>query len=61
MVLLDYVEDKSKKLLTKIKTIKSVASVQVLLSKKSPVFLTPPTTWLEPPPNEEDNPPPLGF
>src|SRR6056297_571057 len=37
------------------------ANVHVLLSKKSPVFLTPPTTWLPPPPNEEDSPPPFGF
>ena len=41
---------------SKIKTSSKVANAQVLLSKKSDVFLTPPTCWLPPPPNEEDNP-----
>ena len=31
---------------SKIRTTNMVANVQVLLSKKSPVFFTPPTTWL---------------
>ena len=36
------------------------ANIQVLLSKKSVVFLTPPICC-ESPPNEDDNPPPFGF
>ena len=43
----------------KISAIKIVANVQVLLSKKSEVFCTPPIC-VEPP-NEEERPPPLGF
>src|SRR5690606_25854189 len=45
----------------KMRTTNIVPNVQVLLSKKSPVFLTPPTIWVPPPPKEDDNPPPLGF
>ncbi len=47
------------KLESKMSTINTVANVQVLLSKKSVVFCTPPNIWE--PPMEEDNPPPLGF
>ncbi len=46
---------------SKIKANKSVAKAQVLLSKKSVVFLTPPNCWVPPPPKDEDNPPPFGF
>src|SRR5690606_22719956 len=46
---------------TKIRTINKVANVQVLLSKKSPVFFTPPIICEPPPPKEDDRPPPLGF
>ena len=35
-------------------------SIQVVLSRKSVVFLTPPICWVSPP-KEEDNPPPFGF
>jgi hypothetical protein len=47
------------KLESKINTIKTVAKVQVLLSKKSVVFCTPPNICV--PLIVEDNPPPLGF
>ena len=39
----------------------TVASVHVLLSKKSVVFLTPPNCCVPPPPKDEDKPPPFGF
>ncbi len=43
-------------------TNKAMANVQVLLSKKSVVFLTPPNICgLSPPPKAEPNTPPLGF
>src|SRR5690606_22110164 len=46
---------------SRIKTSSNVARVHVLLSKKSVVFLTPPSCWPPPPPNEDESPPPLGF
>ena len=45
----------------KINANKSVAKAQVLLSKKSPVFLTPPNCCVPPPPNDDDNPPPVSY
>jgi hypothetical protein len=42
-----------------INAIRIVASVQVLLSKKSVVFCTPPSIWE--PLIADDNPPPFGF
>ena len=47
------------KLDNRINKIKIVAKVQVLLSKKSVVFCTPPIIC--DPPNDDDKPPPLGF
>ena len=47
------------KLESKISTINIAANVQVLLSKKSVVFCTPPICV--DPPNDEESPPPLGF
>ena len=44
----------------KIKTNKMAANTQVLRSKKSVVFCTPPSCC-ELPPNEDERPPPLGF
>lgn len=38
-----------------------VASVQVLLSKKSLVFCTPPICAPPPPPKDDESPPPFGF
>ena len=53
------IEPEKLKLESKIKAIKIVANVQVLLSKKSVVFWTPPNIC--DPPIDDDNPPPLGF
>jgi len=53
------IESPKLKLESKIRTINIVANVQVLLSKKSVVFCTPPICV--DPPNEDESPPPLGF
>ena len=44
----------------RIRAARRIANVQVVLSKKSFVFLTPPTTCVLPP-KLEDSPPPFGF
>jgi len=46
---------------SKINPNKMADRVHVLLSKKSVVFLTPPSCWVPPPPKDEANPPPFGF
>ena len=45
---------------TNIRAKSKVANSQVLRSKKSEVFCTPPICCV-PPPKDEDKPPPLGF
>ena len=45
----------------KINAKSKTAKAQVLLSKKSVVFLTPPICCEPPPPKVDANPPPLGF